>query len=89
MTEAGQVAFAAFCERYSPVVPNFDYKPEQLSTEQREPWELWMTRVFHQFLLRSSRLNPVQVSRALTDDVEIMTLLPDSYILEGMNELLV
>lgn len=46
MIESGRVAFDAFCERYSPTVPNFDYAAKDLSKEQREAWELWMTTVF-------------------------------------------
>jgi hypothetical protein len=44
--ESGRVAFDTFCEEYSDGVPNFNYKPEDLSEEQREAWELWMTTVF-------------------------------------------
>jgi hypothetical protein len=46
MIESGRVAFDAFCERYSPNVPNFHYDTKDLSKEQREAWELWMTAVF-------------------------------------------
>jgi hypothetical protein len=46
MIEAGDVAFDAFWNRYSPGSPNFNLKPEELSREQRDAWELWMTTVF-------------------------------------------